>query len=233
MSDEQLRRRFEQFRDGPAGPMRMPSGREIRRRARVWWVRRLGGALAVVVLVVFAVPLVARQLGGDRTPTALGRISAPSSTLVPVPSRPAPGRPPTTEVPGPGPTLPHSRVTSPASDTFRIQPSSVRAGQTVTLSGQGCTKAGVRASQLLVTIDVESPDLNDRVAWLQYPVGADGSWQGQWRIPKLPSGIKYGPGFQLQPSCDIASYRGGSKSVQGFQYIFSYDLQRLTIQPPV
>jgi hypothetical protein len=81
-------------------------------------------------------------------------------------------------------------------------------------------------------IDVESPDLNDRVAWLQYPVGADGSWQGRWRIPTLPSDIRYGPGFQLQPSCDIPSYRGGSKSAQGFQYIFSYDLQRLTIQPP-
>lgn len=39
------------------------------------------------------------------------------------------------------------------------------------------------------------------------------------------------PGFQLQPSCDIPSYRGRSKSVQGVQYLFSYDLQRLTIQP--
>jgi hypothetical protein len=123
-------------------------------------------------------------------------------------------------------------VTSPASDTVQIQPTSVRAGQTVTLSGQGCTKPGVRASELLVTVDVESPDGNDRVAWLQYPVRTDGLWQGQWRIPKLPSGIKYGPGFQLQPSCEVPSYRGGSKSVQGFQYIFSYDRQRLTIQPP-
>jgi hypothetical protein len=90
----------------------------------------------------------------------------------------------------------------------------------------------VRASQLLVTIDVESPDGNDRVAWLQYPVRADGSWQGQWRIPKLPSGIRHGPGFQLQPSCVLPSSPGTSKSNQGFQPVFSYYLHRLTIQPP-
>jgi hypothetical protein len=237
MSDEQLRRWFEHFRDGPAGPVRMPSAHEIRRRARIWWVTRLGGALAVAVLVVCAVPLVARPLGGDRKPTALGPTSAPSSTPVPLPTRPRPSVPeaasaaPNSAEP-PHPTLPHSPVTSPASDTIQIQPTSVRAGQTVTLSGQGCTKPGVRAPGLLVTVDVESPDLNDRVAWLQYPVGADGSWQGHWRIPKLPSAIQYGPGFQLQPSCNVASYRVGSKSVQGFQYIFSYDRQRLTIQPP-
>jgi hypothetical protein len=123
-------------------------------------------------------------------------------------------------------------VTSPASDTFQIQPTSVRPGQTVTLSGQGCTTPRVKASQLLVQVDVESPDGNDRVAWLQYPVRADGSWQGRWQIPKPPSRIRYGPGFQLQPSCDIPSYRGRSKSVHGVQYLFSYDRQRLTIQPP-
>jgi hypothetical protein len=227
MSDEQLRRWFAQFRDGPVGPQRMPSALEIRWRARMWWATRLGGTLAVAVLVVCAVPLVARQLGGDRAPTALGQGSAstPTVRLIPQPL-------PTDPLPGPGPTLPHSRVTSPASDTFQIQPTSVRAGQIVTLGGQGCTTPGVRASELLVTIDVETPDGNDRVAWLQYPVRADGSWQGQWRVPKPISGNKYGPRFQLQSSCDIPSYWGGSKSAQGFQYIFSYDLQRLTIQPP-
>ena len=229
MSDEKLRRSFEQFRDGPAGPTRMPAPHEIRRRARVWRVTRLGGVLAVVAVVVWAGTLVAGQVSAGPPPNGVAGPPPPTEVPVPVPT----GPPSTASRPPTMPTLPHARVTSPASDTFRIQPSSVRAGQTVTLSGQGCTKAGVRASQLLITIDVESPDLNDRVAWLQYPVDADGSWQGQWRIPKLPSGIKYGPGFQLQPSCNVASYRGGSKSIQGFQYIFSYDLQRLTIQPPV
>jgi hypothetical protein len=243
MSDEQLRRWFEQFRDGPPEPMRMPSAHEIRRRARIWWATRLGGALVVAMVAVCAVPLVARQLGGDRTPTALGPTPAPSSTPVPSPTpavppitgplEPPQTMPPTTGPPVPGPTLPHSPVTSPASGTFQIQPTRARAGQTVTLTGQGCTKAGVGASELLVTIEVESPNGNDRVAWLLYPVGADGSWQGQWRIPNLPSGIRYGPGFQLQPSCEIALYRDGSKSVQGTQYIFSYDRQRLTIQSPL
>jgi hypothetical protein len=204
MSDEQLWRWFEQFRDGPAGPMRMPAAHKIRRRARIWWATRLGGALAVAVLVVCAVPLVARQLGGDRTPTALGRTSAPSSTPVPIPTRPRPSVPeaasaaPNSPEP-PHPTLPHSSVTSPASDTVQIQPTSVRPGQTVTLSGQGCTTPRVKASQLLVQVDVESPDGNDRVAWLQYPVRSDGSWQGRWHIPKPPTRIRYGPGSSSNP----------------------------------
>jgi hypothetical protein len=70
MSDEQLWRWFEQFRDGPAGPMRMPAAHKIRRRARIWWATRLGGALAVAVLVVCAVPLVARQLAFNQ-PTGM------------------------------------------------------------------------------------------------------------------------------------------------------------------
>lgn len=229
MSDEQLRRWFAQFRDGPAGSVRMPAAHEIRRRARIWWVTRLGAALAVGAVVVWAGTLVAGQLGAGPTPNGVAGPPPPTDVSVPVPTGPrsTASRSPTM------PTLPHPPpVTSPASDTVQIQPTSVRAGQTVTLSGQGCTKPGVRASELLVTVDVESPDGNDRVAWLQYPVRADGSWQGRWRIPKLPSGINYGPGFQLQPSCEVPSYRGGSKSVQGFQYIFSYDRQRLTIQPP-
>jgi hypothetical protein len=78
-----------------------------------------------------------------------------------------------------------------------------------------------------------SPDGNFRVAWLEYPVRADGSWQGQWRIPTLPGRIGYGPGFQLRPSCVILSYRGRSKYDEGVQGVFAYDVQRLTIKPPM
>jgi hypothetical protein len=82
-----------------------------------------------------------------------------------------------------------------------------------------------------VQVDVESPDGNDRVAWLEYPVRADGSWQGRWRIPKLPGRVGYGAGFRLAASCVILDYRR-SRYDEGMQYVFSYDVQWLTIQPP-
>jgi len=109
-----------------------------------------------------------RQRDGDRAPTALRHGLAPTATVRLAPQPPPTDAPPT-EASDPGPTLPHSRVTSPASDTFQIQPTSVRPGQTVTLSGQGCTTPRVKASQLLVQVDVESPDGNDRVAWAAIP----------------------------------------------------------------
>jgi hypothetical protein len=231
MSDDQLRRWFEQFQHSPAEPMRMPPVREIRRRVRVWWATRLGGALAVAAVVVWAGTLLAGQVGGGPPPNGVaGPPPPPTGVPVPVPT----GPPSTASRPPTMPTLPHPPpVTSPASDTFRVEPTSVRAGQTATLRGQGCRAPGVTASRLLVQVDVHSPDTNFRVAWLEYPVRADGSWQGQWRIPTLPGRIRYGPGFQLQPSCVILSYRGRSKYDEGVQNVFAYDLQRLTIKPPM
>jgi hypothetical protein len=239
MSDDQVRQWFEQFRDSPAGPMRMPSAHEIRRRAWVWLAIRLGGVVAVAV-VVCAVPLMAGQPGGGRAPAAIGDASTSSRppirttphTSTPPPSASEPTTPPVTAPPEPAPpstSPPSPTVISQVSDTFQIQPTSIRAGQTVTLSGRGCTVPGVRASRLLVQVDVSSPDGNDRVARLEYPVRADGSWQGKWQILQLPGRIGYGPGFQLRPSCVIVSYRAGSKYTQG---VFSYDVERLTIQPP-
>jgi hypothetical protein len=229
MSDEHLRRWFGQFRDGPAGPTRMPPVREIQRRARVWWATRLGGALAVVAVVVWAGTLVAGQVGAGPPPDGVAGPPPPTGVPVPAPT----GLPSTASRPPTMPTLPHPPpVTSPASDTFQIQPTRIRAGQTVTLGGQGCTAPGAAASRLLVQVDVESPDGNDRVAWLEYPVRADGSWQGRWRIPKLPGRIGYGPGFRLQPSCVILWYRGTSQGDETVQDVFAYDVQWLTIQPP-
>jgi hypothetical protein len=227
MSDEQLRRWFEQFRDGPAGATRMPAAHEIRRRARVWSATRLGGALAVVAVVVWAGTLVAGQVGAGPPPAGVAAPPPPTDVSAPAPT----GLPSTAIRPPTMPTLPHSRVTSPASGTVQIQPSSVRAGQTATLGGQSCTAPGAAASRLLVQVDVESPDGDDRVAWLEYPVRSDGSWQGRWRIPKLPGRVGYGPGFRLAASCVILDYRR-SRYDEGVRYVFSYDVQWLTIQPP-
>lgn len=59
-------------------------------------------------------------------------------------------------------------MTSPASDTFQIQPTSVRAGQTATLSGQGCTEPGARASTAPTVffglIGVATPDSSGQAA---------------------------------------------------------------------
>lgn len=105
MFDEQLRRWFAQFQDGPAGPTRISAAHEIRRRARSGgrpgWVE----ALAVVAVVVWAGTLVAGQVGAGPPPNGVAGPPPPTDVSVPVPT----GPPSTASRPPTMPTLPHPR----------------------------------------------------------------------------------------------------------------------------